>query len=231
MARSTVLRGLALGALGAVLAGAALAQAGASVIYSCTTAEGRRITSDRLIRECIGMEQRVLNRDGTVRMVVTPPLTSEEAALKEAAERRAAAERLAKQENARRDRNLLARYPDEAAHQRARASALDTVRDAMQASEKRLAELAAERKTLDQEAEFYKGRALPPKLRQQIDANDAAVDAQRALGETQRAELDRVNKLYDAELDRLRRLRAGAVPGSLGPLVTSGALASAANPS
>jgi hypothetical protein len=201
-----------------------------TMIYSCTTADGRRITSDRLIAECIGMDQRVLNRDGTVRMVVTPPLTSEEAAAKEAKERRAAAIRLAQQETVRRDRNLLARYPDEAAHARAREAALDTVRLAAQASEARLRELASERKKLDQEVEFYRTRALPAKLQQQVDANEASTVAQRELTAAQKAELERVTRFYDAELDRLKKLRAGAAPGSLGPLVTSAAAASL-NPS
>jgi len=31
----------------------------------------------------------------------------------------------------------------------------------------------------------------------------------------------RINRLYDAELDRLRRLWAGAPPGSLGPMAGS----------
>ena len=34
---------------------------------------------------------------------------------------------------------------------------------------------------------------------------------------SEKFELERINKLYDAELDRLRRLWAGAPPGSLGP--------------
>ena len=73
------------------------------------------------------------------------------------------------------------------------------------------------------EAEFYQGRSLPAKLKAAIDANDVAVEAQRAASANQEAELDRINRLYDAELDRLRRLWAGVVPGSLGPLAANGA--------
>ena len=235
--RSTGVRALALWALALACLPPALAQSRgqtrstpSTMIYSCTTADGRRVTSDRLIFECIGMEQRVLNRDGTVRLVVTPPLSPEQTAAAEVRERRAAAERMARQEAVRRDRNLLARYPDEAAHTRARVSALDTVRTAMEASESRLRDLATDRKKLDQEAEFYKGKALPPKLQQAVDANEAATEAQRALTAAQKAELDRVNRHYDAELDRLKKLRAGAEPGSLGPLITSAAAGAAPRP-
>ena len=88
----------------------------------------------------------------------------------------------------------------------------------MKATEIRLRDLAAERKPLRDEAEFYQARPLPPKLRAQMDANEAAVDAQRSAAATQEAELGRINRLYDVELDRLRRLWAGAAAGSLGPM-------------
>jgi chromosome segregation ATPase len=115
----------------------------------------------------------------------------------------------------RRDRNLMTRFPNEAAHQRAREAALDSVRSAMQATEQRQAELSAARKPLEDEAEFYKGRPIPMRLKQQIDANDAGVEATRAALATQQAEMVRINKLYDDELARLRRLWAGAPAGSV----------------
>lgn len=187
-------------------------------IYTCITAEGKRLTADRYIDECRNREQRVLNRDGSLRSVIPPTLTPEEAAEAEARARRETAERLARADAIRRDRNLQARYPDEAAHQRARVAAADTVRAAIRLTENRLRDLAVERKPLTSEAEFYVGKPLPAKLKSQLDANDAAVEAQRSSALNQQAELDRINRLYDAELERLRRLWAGAPPGSLGAL-------------
>ena len=196
---------------------AALAQA-APGIYSCTDDRGRKLTSDRPIAECTAKEQRVLNRDGSLREVKPPTPTAEERAEAEARERKANETRMAAAETLRRDRNLMARYRDEDTHRKARANALDTVKLAMKASEARLAQLAAERKPLIDEAEFYKGKPLPPKLKSAIDANDAALDAQRSSISNQEAEVVRVNRLYDIELERLRKLWAGARPGSLGPL-------------
>lgn len=190
-------------------------------IYTCVDDKGRRLTADRPIAECIGKEQQVLNRDGSVRSRVPPTLTAEERAEKDAQDRAAAEARIAAADSARRDRNLMARYPTEAAHNRAREAALDTVRLAIKATELRLRELATERRPLRDEAEFYQGKPLPPKLRQAIDANDAAVDAQRTAQANQASELGRINKLFDAELERLRRLWSGAPPGSLGPLPPS----------
>ena len=78
------------------------------------------------------------------------------------------------------DRNLRSRYPNEAAHQRARAAALDDVRRTLQLSQRRLDDLAAERKPLQDEAEFYAGRQMPPLLKQQLDGNEAAADNRHA---------------------------------------------------
>lgn len=187
-------------------------------IYTCVDANGKRHTSDRPIRECLSREQFILNKDGSIRQRVPPSMTADERAEYEARERQLAEQRAAIADAGRRDRNLMQRYPDEASHRRAREQALETVRQAMRASEQRLRELAQERRPLMNEAEFYDGRQLPPKLRQALDANDAAAEAQREAGITQQAELQRVNRLYDAELERLRRLWAGATPGSMGPL-------------
>jgi hypothetical protein len=187
-------------------------------IYTCTDANGKRLTSDRPIAECSAREQRELNADGSTKRIVPPTMTADERAEAEARERDAAAARTARTEAIRRDRNLIARYPNEAAHNRAREAALDDMRKAVKTSEDRLAVLATERKPLMDETEFYVGKPLPTKLKTQIDANDAATDAQRSLLQTQQAEIVRINALYDAERDRLRKLWAGAQPGTLGAL-------------
>jgi hypothetical protein len=212
-ARRALLAALATLASGLVQA---QAQPPGNPIYTCTLADGRRMTSDRLIAACSGVEQRVLNRDGSLRQVIPPSLTADERARQEAQQRREAQQRQAQLDAVRRDRNLMSRFPDEAAHQRAREAALGPVLAALRSSEQRLEALQRERKPLEAESEFYVGRQLPEKLRQQLSANDAAADAQRHAIATHRAELDRINGNYDAELERLRKLWAGAPPGSLG---------------
>jgi hypothetical protein len=205
-------------ALAPALAGAQAVPAPASkpAIYTCITADGRRLTSDRPIRDCSAVEQRVLNTDGSLRSVLPPAMSPEERTAHEARERKLAAERTARNDAIRRDRNLMLRYPNEAAHQHAREGSLDDANKARLISERRVKDLALERKPLLDEAEFYKGKPLPAKLKQQLDANDAAVDAQKQLIENQKAELVRISGRYDVELARLKRLWAGAVPGSLG---------------
>ena len=210
------MQGLRRGALaGLLLAGAGTASA---AIYSCIDATGKKLTSDRPIAECATREQRVLNPDGSVRRVIPPTLTADERAEQEARERQIAVERAQQQDALRRDRNLMVRFPNEASHDKARNAALDDVRAALQRSERRLADLAAERKPLIDEAEFYRNRPMPAKLKQQLESNDTAVDAMRVLVQNQQAEIVRINGLFDLELDRLRKLWAGAAPGTLGAI-------------
>lgn len=211
---------------------ALLAAAGSSTaaIYSCVDASGRRLTSDRPIAECLAREQRMLNADGSVRQVVPPTMTADELAEFEAKKRQAEVERAAQQDAIRRDRNLLARFPNEAAHLKAREAALDDVRKGVKFSQERLAELEKSRKPLLDEVEFYKGKKIPPKLKQSLDANDAAAAAQRSLVQNQQLEIQRIDALYDVELERLKKLWAGTPPGSMGVLsAASGASGSSAS--
>lgn len=191
---------------------------GPSGIYTCIDEKGNRRTSDRVIPECSDREQRVLNRDGSLKQVIPPTLTPEERAAREAAAQRAADQRTAYNDGVRRDRNLLFRYRTEAAHNKAREAALESVRVAMLASEQRIHELQAEAKPLHDEAEFYRGRKLPARLKQRIDANRTSVAAQRDLIQTQEAEVVRINRIFDAELEHLRKLWNGAAPGTIGPI-------------
>jgi hypothetical protein len=184
-------------------------------IYTCVDDKGMKRTSDRPIAECSDREQRVLNKDGSLRRIVPAALTPDERAEREAAERKASEERAAMNDAARRDRNLKVRFPNEATHNRAREASLEVVRASMRTSAQRIKDLDAERRPLTEEAEFYRGRPLPARLKQQIEANETSVAAQRELMQTQEAELGRVNRIYDSELEHLRKLWNGARPGSV----------------
>jgi hypothetical protein len=193
----------------------------AHTIFQCDV-NGKRVTSDRLIAECVHKEQRELNVDGSLKRIVAPTLTSDELAAKEQKEQQEKLELAARNDAIRRDRNLMQRFPDEAVHRKAREKALDELRISVKNSDERVAVLLAEQKKLDEEKKFYVNdkvnKVLPAALKQKIDANDAALDAQKALVQNQQAEVGRINALYDVELGRLRKLWSGAQPGSLGPM-------------
>ena len=190
------------------------AQAVRAPIYTCIDASGKKLTSDRPIRECSEVDQRILNSDGSVRRIMSPTPTAEERADAEAREREANAERAARLDAIRRDRNLVARFPNEAAHGVGRAKALADLRKSVGNSETRVKLLSAERKKLLDEAEFYVGKPLPSKLKLALDSNDASLEAQQSLITNQQSEVGRINALYDLELARLRKLWAGMPAGS-----------------
>lgn len=189
-------------------------------IYSCPDAKGRPILRDRPIAECMDRNQEERNHDGSPRRQLPPSPTPDEAARREAEMQRERGRMATLAEAKRYDTNLLKRRPDEAAHERARQMDLDATRSAMKASEQRLGELQVERRRLEQEAEFYKGRPMPDGLRQSLGNNKAAVDAQRQSMANQASEMERINQNFDAERERLRKLWKGAQPGSVGPVPT-----------
>jgi len=215
--RAVLARAVMAGVWAAVIWGGVVAPASAQSggIYSCVDAQGRRHTADRPIPECLDREQRLLNRDGSQRRTVPPRMNAEERALAEERTRLQEQAAVAQKDAVRRDRNLMMRFPDEAAHQKAREAALDDLRRGIGVSERRLKDLEDERKPLTAETEFYQGRRLPAKLKARLEANDAQQQAQRDIIQAQQAELVRVNALYDAELARLKRLWGGAAPGSV----------------
>jgi hypothetical protein len=183
---------------------------------------GKKVTSDRLIPECFNKEQRELNPDGSLKRIIPPTPTADELAAKEEKDREAKLELAARSDAVRRDRNLMQRFPDEAAHRKARENVLGDLRISAKIYADRIAELLAERKKLDDDKQFYVNervnKPLPTQLKLKIDANDASLEAQRSLAQNQVAETERINALYDAELARLRKLWSGAQPGSLGPV-------------
>lgn len=201
-------------------------------IFQCTLPDGRKVTSDKPIAECMnaGKPQRELNKDGSEKSIVEAPPTEDEKAERDRLRRQREAERTAYEIEVRRDRDMLKRYPNEAAHAKARERALDDVASSVRSSETRIKLLLQERKPLQDEAEFYIGKPLPNVLKLKLDANDASLEAQRSLVQNQQIEIVRVNALYDAELARLRKLWVGAAPGSVGPASAPAATAVARRP-
>ena len=189
-----------------------LAQA---AIFTCVDAQGRRITSDRPIAACMDREQRELSPSGSVRRVIPPEPTAEERAALDA-KRKADAERDARlNEEKRRERALLSRYPNEAAHQRERVKALESV-DAVEAAiHHRIEELVKQRAKLNEEMAFYaKDPAkTPPLLKRQFNDNKNLVSAQQSALKQQAEERQRVSERFDAELEQLRKLWAQSAAG------------------
>src|SRR6476619_1742221 len=116
---------------------------------------GKKVTSDRPIPECANKEQRELFPDGSLKRIIPPTPTADELAAKEEKDREAKLEFAARSDAVRRDRNLMQRFPDEAAHRKAREKALDELRVSGKIYADRITVLTDDRKKLDNEKQFY----------------------------------------------------------------------------
>ena len=179
-------------------------------IYSCTDAAGRKITSDRPIAECLSKDQRELNPSGTVKRVVRPVLTADEQRAADQKQKEEMEEKTRQEEERRKNRALLSRYPNKPTHDKERAEALAQVDEVIKAAQKRIGELAEQRKKINEELEFYKKdpSKLPPALKRQLEDNERSVVVQRRFIGDQDDEKRRANARFDEELDRLRKLWA-----------------------
>lgn len=183
-------------------------------IFTCVDAHGRRITSDRPIVACLDREQRELSPSGTVRRVVQPEPTAEERAAAEA-KRKADAERTAHaNEERRRERAMLSRYPNEMAHQRERVKAVESVEAVEAAIHKRIEELVKLHAGLEDEMAFYAKdpSKAPPLLLRRINDNKHMMTGQQQALKQQADERQRQMERFDAELVQLRRLWAQEMP-------------------
>ena len=219
---------LGMGVVASVVFPFAWAQSNSGSIYSCVDRQGRRLTADRPIAECLDREQRELGPSGTVRRQIGPSLTEQERAALEAQRRKEAEEHSRQQEERRRERVLTARYPDKAAHDAERAAAIQQLDEVTAISDKRMLELQQQRKALDSEMEFYQRdpAKAPLVLRRKIAENDDGMAEQRRFVINQEMEKRRIHQRFDAELVQLRRLWAA----QLAPAAASTKLAPAAAP-
>jgi len=217
-----IMGGVLLATLGADVAWAQ-APGTSSGIYTCVDRNGRRLTADRPIAECLDREQRELGPSGIVRRQIGPSLTEQERAAQEVQRRKEAEARARELEERRRERALTARYPDKAAHDVERAAAIQLVDDVTATAEKRQVELAQQRKAFDVEMEFYKKdpSKAPMSLRRKIAENEESIAEQQRFIAGQDQEKRRVHQRFDVELAQLRKLwdaqrmpLSGATPAS-----------------
>ena len=207
--------------LGGLLSAGLLAQAWGQGIFTCVDAKGRRLTADRPIAECTDREQTELGPTGLVKRKIAPQLTAVERAAAEEKARKAVEERNRLADEKKRDRALLTRYPDRAAHDKERAASMALAEEVIASANKRSTELLAERKRLDAELEFFKGdpSKVPAKLKRQFEENANNMQAQKRFVVGHEEERRRVSARYDEELARLKHLwplqdtpAAGMVP-------------------
>jgi hypothetical protein len=188
-------------------------------IYTCVDAQGRRITADRPIAACSDREQRELNPSGTVRRLLAPALTERERAVEEDSARRQAVERARVQEQMRRERALLVRYPDQQTFDNDRRAALRQSDDSVAFARQRIGELEQRHAEIKKSTFEFTSRsvAVPQGLQQDASENQQALSFQQNIVAEQQRDRQRIIQRYDTEQRHLRELwaaEAAAAPAS-----------------
>lgn len=188
------------------LAAAVQATAVAGDTYCCSDASGRRVCADRLPRECVGREYRIINERGITVKRVEAPLSPEERAQREAEEaQRKEAER-ARLEQRRRDRALLDAYSSEQDIDRLRDRALKDVDGSIRRERERHEIALKQKKKLDEEMEFYRKTPPPQALVDAIKDNESVLRAHLSVIEAKERERDAIKAKYEEEKRRYREI-------------------------
>lgn len=194
----------------AVLLGGGVWSAAHAQIYSCVDGKGRRFTSDRPIVECLDREQQQHGSNGIVRRTLPPSYTADERAKIDAQRKLEDEQRARVQEEKRRERALLIRYPNQGVHDKERAEALGQIDEVIGAVNKRELALVAQRKDIQTELEFYQGdiSKAPNWLKRKVEDNEKQMVVQKRFLDEQAQEKQRINARFDEELVKLKQLWA-----------------------
>jgi len=175
--------------------------------YCC---DGGRICGDALPEQCRGKAYRILDSSGNLLKEVGPPLTAEQKA-------QAAAEALRKKEleeqakeQRRKDQALLDTYTTPQDIDLAQSKAETDVNLAIKGAEERIAAARNQRKKFEEEAEFYKKKALPPEVAKGLRDADHEIKTQQELLDVKKGDAATIKAKYDADRKRYYQLTGRA---------------------
>ncbi len=112
------------------------------------------------------------------------------------------------------EEQFLRRFPQEAGHNAARLADLSEIAARLRLAQNRLAELALERNSINDELEFYKGKTPTPELAGRLDANEAKFAALADVFRGDEQDIHNVVSRYDCEHKEFAMLWHGGPPGS-----------------
>jgi hypothetical protein len=196
----------------AVWLGVGCSATGAANLYCCIDAGGRQVCGDILPQACYGREYREVGASGRTVRTVEAPLSAEQRARRAAEDARRQADAAALREQQRQDQALLDTYGSEKDIEMMRARAEDEVQKSIFAAQNRIGELRVKRKNFENEAEFYKKKALPAEVQKGLRDTDSEIKAQEALIAARQREIEAIRAKYDDDkrryLDLSRRTAA-----------------------
>ena len=183
-----------------------LGSAEAQVIYSCKDASGKTISSDLPMPECASRENRLLNRDGSVKQIIPAPLSPEQKLRKEAEDARNKQAEQERLDGVQRDRALLSAYRTEAELSEAFVRLIGVPTRALRDVAARLKMIHEEITKLKAEAEFFVGKPWPLPLRRRLESVQNLIQQEERNTTEKEAEVQHLVGRYEADLRRYRAL-------------------------
>jgi len=215
-ARAVALASGALLAVASALSSNALRAQSASTVrtpmlsYVCTTNTGHTITGEFPPPECKDRDVRVLNADGSLNRVIPAPLTREGRKKRDEEEAKRRQEEEAERKQSQKDRSLLEAYGSVEEIDAARDRAVLGRQGLIDRANQRIAQYQRERKRLDNEAEFYAKREMPPDLKQAFEINTALTKQQEKTRADAEHDIEQIKERFEADKKRYQQLEAMA---------------------
>ena len=196
-------------------------------IYCCNDAKGRKVCGDFLPPACQGRAYEERDNRGFVSKRVEAPLTQEQQARRDAEMAKKEEEAKKAGEERRKMLALLSTYSSEKDITTARDRALAEVEQNMKQSQLRLEDAKKNKKKLDGEKEFYKGKALPDSVKAQVRENEKELKAQQAAVDGRVKDMEDIRIRFEEERKRYLEL-TGKKPAEAAPTAAPTAASAAA---
>lgn len=178
-------------------------------IFRCTNAQGKVLTSDRPIPECVTRGMKVYSNNGRFKHNVLPPQTAEEKQKVAQELERKKQEELAEEEQKKEERYLLAHYSTESDVEDARKRAVEVLSDKQRFASEQLQALSQLMSSLQDELKKSKKTTQEfDSIKRRADSLSDNVSSTRKSIDFYQQEIERTNREYDETLKRYRAVFA-----------------------
>lgn len=177
-------------------------------VFCCEVEGGKHLCGNPMPPQCLTRARREMTPGGTVRQV-TAPLTPEQKAEQEAAAARKKKEDEQRAEQRRKDAALVASYASEKDIDAKRDRALAQANQFLKQAQDRYADIQKAKQKLDDEAEFYKKKTMPPQLQVQMKQNQSELAAQQGVLEGRKQDIEAIRARFEQEKKRYVELTGG----------------------
>lgn len=193
-----------------VLFCAASLQEAQADIFRCENAQGKLISSDRPLPECVNRAVKVYKNNGNFKTEIPAPLSAEEKKRIELEAEKKRAQQLADEEVKREERYLLAHYQDEADIQTARKRAVDALVEKKRLANEQLQGLSQILSNLQLElngsVNSTKSSKESESMRHRANDLTSSISNSRNAINFYNQEIARTNLEFDQTLERYRRI-------------------------